>query len=222
MKAIIVGGGKVGFYLTKTLLERGYNATIIENDKEQSHFCANNIGAEVVCGDGTSVETLAACGADKADCVIAVTGKDECNLICCQVAKKAFGVRKTIAKVNNPKNAEVMKQLGIDITVSSTQNIIQMLEHEVDFGAIKRLLTMDNEFDDATLVEIMLPENYVYSGKKLSELSIPEQCNIACINRGGKTIIPRGATVLMGGDIVMVVMMNSREKELRRALKIKD
>ena len=222
MKAIIVGGGKVGFYLTKTLLERGYNATIIENDKEQSHFCANNIGAEVVCGDGTSVETLAACGADKADCVIAVTGKDECNLICCQVAKKAFGVRKTIAKVNNPKNAEVMKQLGIDITVSSTQNIIQMLEHEVDFGAIKRLLTMDNEFDDATLVEIMLPENYVYSGKKLSERSIPEQCNIACINSGGKTIIPRGATVLMSGDIVMVVMMNSREKELRRALKIKD
>ena len=222
MKTIIVGGGKVGFYLTKTLLEHGYEVTIIENDKEQSRYCANNLEAEVACGDGTSYETLLACGADKADCVIAVTGKDECNLICCQVAKKAFGVRKTIAKVNNPKNADVMKQLGVDIVVSATDNIIQLLEHEVDFSAMKKLLSIDEEYDDASLVEITLPENYVYQGKKLAELSLPDQCNIACINRGGRTIIPRGATILLSGDIVLVVMMNSKEKELRKALKIKD
>ena len=222
MKAIIVGGGKVGFYLTKTLLEHNYEVTIIENDKEQSRYCANNLEAEVACGDGTSYETLLACGADKADCVIAVTGKDECNLICCQIAKKAFGVRKTIAKVNNPKNADVMKQLGVDIVVSATDNIIQLLEHEVDFSAMKKLLSIDEEYDDASLVEITLPEDYVYAGKKLAELSLPEQCNIACINRGGRTIIPRGATILWSGDIVLVVMMNSKEKELRKALKIKD
>ena len=222
MKAIIVGGGKVGFYLTKTLLEHNYEVTIIEKNKEQSRYCANNLEAEVACGDGTIYETLLACGADKADCVISVTGKDECNLISCQVAKKAFGVRKTIAKVNNPKNADVMKQLGVDIVVSATENIIQLLEHEVDFSAMKKLLSIDEEYDDASLVEITLPENYVYEGKKLAELSLPEQCNIACINRGGRTIIPRGATILLSGDVVLVVMMNSKEKELRRALKIKD
>lgn len=222
MKAIIVGGGRVGFYLAKTLLEHGYEVTIIERDKEQSRYCANNLEAEVACGDGTSAEMLSACGVEKADCVIAVTGRDECNLITCQVAKKAFDVRKTIAKVNNPKNADVMKQLGVDIVVSATDNIIQLLEHEVDFSAMKKLLTIDEEFDDASLVEITLPENYVYEGKKLAELSLPDQCNIACINRGGRTIIPRGATILWSGDIVMVVMMNSKEKELRKALKIKD
>lgn len=222
MKAIIVGGGKVGFYLAKTLLEHEYEVTIIERDKEQSRYCANNLEAEVACGDGTSAETLLSCGVEKADCVIAVTGRDECNLIACQVAKKAFGVRKTIAKVNNPKNADVMKRLGVDIVVSAIDNIIQLLEHEVDFSAMKKLLTIDEEFDDASLVEITLPENYVYEGKKLAELKLPEQCNIACINRGGRTIIPRGATILWSGDIVMVVMMNSKEKELRKALKIKD
>lgn len=222
MKAIIVGGGKVGFYLAKTLLEHEYEVTIIEREKEQSHYCANHLEAEVACGDGTSVETLSSCGVEKADCVIAVTGRDECNLITCQVAKKAFGVRKTIAKVNNPKNADVMKQLGVDIVVSATDNIIQLLEHEVDFSAMKKLLSIDEEFDDASLVEITLPENYVYDGKKLAELSLPEQCNIACINRGGRTIIPRGATILLSGDVVLVVMMNSKEKELRKALKIKD
>lgn len=222
MKAIIVGGGKVGFYLAKTLLEHNYEVTIIERDKEQSRYCANHLDAEVACGDGTSVDTLAACGAENADCVIVVTGKDECNLISCQAAKKAFGVKKTIAKVNNPKNAEVMKQLGVDIVVSATDNIIQLLEHEVDFGAMKKLLSLDENNDEASLVEITLPDNYVYEGKKLAELSLPDQCNLACINRCGRTIIPRGATMLLSGDVVLVVMMNSKEKELRKALKIKD
>lgn len=75
MKAIIVGGGKVGFYLAKSLPERGYSVAIIEQDREQSRYCANNLDAEVSCGNGTTVEALEACGADKVDCVIAVDRK---------------------------------------------------------------------------------------------------------------------------------------------------
>lgn len=220
MKAIIVGGGKVGFYLAKTLLEHNYFITIIEQSKEQSQYCANNLDAEVSCGNGTTVEALEACEADKADCVIAVMGKDESNLVCCQIAKQKFGVKKTIAKVNNPKNADALKELGVDIVISATENIIQLLEHEVDLSAIKRLLPLDGE--DASLMEITIPKGYVLEGKPLMELQLPTGCNLACISRGGKTIIPRGGTTLCSGDIVLVVMMNSQEKELRKALKIKD
>ena len=131
-------------------------------------------------------------------------------------------MKKTIAKVNNPKNADIMEQLGVDIVISATDNIIHQLENEVDFSAMKKLLSIDEEFDDASLVEITLPENYILEGKRLAELSLPDECNIACINRGGRTIIPRGGTILLSGDIVLVVMMNRREKELKRALKIKD
>lgn len=220
MKAIIVGGGKVGFYLAKTLLEHGYSITIIEQDKVQSHYCANNLDAEVSCGNGTTVEALEACGADKADCVIAVMGKDESNLVCCQIAKQRFGVNKTIAKVNNPKNADALKELGVDIVISATENIIQLLEHEVDLSAMKKLLKLDGE--EASLMEITIPKNYALEGKPLSELQLPNNCNLACISRSGKTIIPRGGTTLCSGDTVLVVMMNSQEKELRKALKIKD
>lgn len=220
MKAIIVGGGKVGFYLAKTLLEHNYSVTIIEQDKEQSRYCANNLDAEVSCGNGTTVEALEACGADKADCVIAVMGKDESNLVCCQIAKKQFGVEKTIAKVNNPKNAEALKKLGVDIVISATENIIQLLEHEVDLSAMKRLLQLDGE--EASLMEITIPKNYALEGKPLMELQLPSNCNLACISRSGRTIIPRGGTTLCSGDTVLVVMMNSQEKELRKALKIKD
>lgn len=220
MKAIIVGGGKVGFHLAKALLERGYSITIIENDKEQSRYCANNLDAEVSCGNGTTVEALEASGADKADAVIAVMGQDESNLVCCQIAKSKFGVKKTIAKVNNPKNVDALKELGVDIVISATDNIIQLLEHEVDLSAMKRLLKLEGE--EASLMEITLPKNYALEGKALSQLSIPEGCNIASISRGGRTIIPRGNTMLLSDDILLVVMMNSAEKELRKSLKIKD
>ncbi len=220
MKAIIVGGGNIGFYLAKTLREREYSVTLIEKSREQSRYCANNLNAEVVCGNGTTVEMLEACGADKADCVIAVTGRDESNLVCCQVAKNRFGVKKTIAKVNNPKNADALKELGVDIVISATDNIIQLLDHEVDLSSMKEIMPLEG--NEASIVEVTLPEKYAFEGKALSQLEIPPSCNIACISRGGRTIIPRGGTMLLSGDVLLVVMMNNAEKELRKALKIKD
>ena len=220
MRAIIVGGGKVGFYLAGTLLEHGYSVTIIEQDREQSRYCANNLDAEVSCGNGTTVEALDACGAANADCVIAVMGHDESNLVCCQIAKHKFGVKKTIAKVNNPKNAEAVKELGVDIVISATENIIQLMEHEVDLSAMKQLLKLQGE--DASLMEITVPKNYTLEGKKLMDLAIPAGCLFACITRGTQTIIPSGGTTLQSGDVALVVMMNSAEKELRKTLKIKD
>ncbi len=220
MKSIIIGGGKVGFYLVKTLREHNYQVSLIENDKERSRYCANNLDAEVMCGNGTTVEALEACGADKADCIIAVMGADESNLVCCQIAKNVFNVPKTIAKVNNPKNTRALKDLGVDIVISATDSIIQLLDHEVDLSAMKTLLSVDD--NEVSIVELTLPKNYALEGKKLMELQLPDFCNIACIRRGSRTIIPRGGTLLISGDVLLIVMKNSEEKELRKVLKIKD
>lgn len=221
MKAIIVGGGKIGFYLTKTLREHNYQVSLIENDRERSHYCANHLDAEILYGNGTTLEALESCGAEKADCVIAVMGTDESNLVCCQIAKNVFGVKKTIAKVNNPNNTDALKSLGVDIVISATDNIIQLLEHEVDFSSLKRLIALDND-DEVSLMELTLPQNYPLEGKPLMELHLPTNCNIACMKRNGRSIIPRGGTVLLSGDVLLIVMKNSEEKELRKVLKIKD
>lgn len=220
MRAIIVGGGNVGFYLAQTLCEHGYSVTIIEKDKERSIYCANNLKAEIVCGDGTSVEVLRSCGSQKADALIAVTGKDEKNLVCCRIAKKLFGTGKIIAKVNDPRNESTLKALGVDIVISATNNIIHLLEHEVDLSPIKKLIDLGE--NDAALMEITLPENTPMEGKTIQDISLPQDCNIACINRDGRTIIPRGKTMLIGGDVLMIVTLASEEKALRKALKIKD
>ncbi|MDE7363157.1 MAG: NAD-binding protein, partial [Oscillospiraceae bacterium] len=148
------------------------------------------------------------------------TGQDPSTLVRCQIAKQRFGVKKTIAKVNNPRNADALKKLGVDIVISATENIIQLLEHEVDISAMKQVLRLDGE--DASLMEITLPDKYALEGKRLMDLNLPAGCLIACITRGTRTVIPSGNTILLSGDVALVVMMNSAEKELRKALKIKD
>lgn len=219
MKIIIVGGGRVGYYLAESLRRSGHDTVIVEQDKEQCRACANLLDVTVCSGDGTSQETLRAAGADKADVVVAVMGKDENNLVCCQTAKKIFGVKKTVAKVNDPKNVSALRELGVDTVVSATDYIIQYLEREVDISAVKELIELND--GDASLLEITLPEEYKLAGTMLMELSLPVSCNIVCINRGGSTIIPRGQTKLHSGDVLLVVALSSIEKDLRRALKLK-
>src|SRR5947209_8830861 len=116
MYIIVVGGGKVGYYLTKTLVNEGYEVLLIEKNPKKVNTFVERFGAVVQQGDGCEVTTLDQAGAGRADVVIAVTGEDEDNLVICQVAKERFHVHKTIARVNNPKNEEIFRRLGVDVT----------------------------------------------------------------------------------------------------------
>ncbi|MDQ3929672.1 MAG: TrkA family potassium uptake protein, partial [Chloroflexota bacterium] len=130
MYVIVVGGGKVGYYLTKTLVHEGYEVLLIEKNLKKVSTYHERFGSVVLEGDGAEMATLETAGAARADVVIAVTGDDEDNLVICQTAKKLFHVPRTIARVNNPKNEEIFKKLGIDVTVSSTNLILNIIEQE--------------------------------------------------------------------------------------------
>ena len=131
MYILIVGGGKVGYYLTKTLVNEGYEVLLIEKNPKKVAVYGERFGSVVVEGDGAELGTLEAAGAARADVVVAVTGDDEDNLVVCQTAKKLFNVPRTIARVNNPKNEEIFKKLGIDVTVSSTNLLLSIIEQEI-------------------------------------------------------------------------------------------
>lgn len=214
-----MGGGKVGYYLVKTLLEHGHQPTIVEADKKTCSFIANDLDIPIICGDGTAIEVLDSANLEDADAIICVTGMDENNLIACQLAKKLYNVPKTIAKVNNPKNSAALKQLGVDIVISSTDNIARLLEREVDTGAIKQLITLNH--GHASISELELPGNYALDGEKLSDLKLPEMCNIVSITRDDQLIIPRGNTELKSGDKLLVISQNTVLHEINRALKLK-
>lgn len=220
MKVTIVGGGKVGYYLVKTLIEHRHEPTIIEIDKDVCERIANEIDIPVICGDATTLETLEEAETSKAGAFISVTGSDENNLVACQLAKQRFFVPKVVAKSNNPKNVEVMKLMGIDNVINSTNSIASLIEREVDTSKIKQLISLNH--GDATIFEVSLPENYVYDGKMLMDIKIPTLFNIISITRGEYFIIPRGQSVLKSGDKLLVMSESSAAKELKAVLKLKD
>lgn len=220
MEIIVVGGGKVGYYLTKTLLEHGHEPHMIEINRETCTKLANELDIPIICGDGSINEVLESAGAGDADALIAVTGRDQDNLVACQLAKKFFGVERTVARVNNPKNAAVMKQFGVDIPISSTDNIARLLEREVDTSAIKQLISINR--GEASLSELQVPAGYRLNGVRLSELLLPEESIIVSITRDGRLIIPRGNTQIISGDKIVVMCANSVLHELARKLALEN
>ena len=131
MYVIVIGGGKVGYYLTKHLLERSYEVTLIEKDARRAEQLTSQLGEVVMVGDGDEMSFLATTGMERADVVVAVTGDDEDNLIACQLAKRKFKVPKTVARVNNPANVRIFKTLGVDRSLSATVVLLDLIEREL-------------------------------------------------------------------------------------------
>ncbi|MEG2295414.1 MAG: NAD-binding protein [Oscillospiraceae bacterium] len=218
MNVVVVGGGKVGYYLTKTLIEHGHKTCLIETNKKLCTKISNELDITVICGDGSTIDVLEIAKTDEADALISVTGKDEDNLIACQLAKKRFNVAKTVARVNNPKNEDVIRQLGVDIAVSSTNSIARLIEREVDISSFKNLLAINR--GEATISQIELPLDFKLDAQTLSEIEIPDDCVIASITRKGQFIIPRGNTQLFAGDKILVIAMHEAAHKLGLVLGI--
>lgn len=218
MRICIVGGGNIGFYLAKTLLEHGHDPVLIDADPALCRRVADSLDLTVVCGDGTLAEVLA--GAQVAQCtaLAAVTGRDEINLIACQTAKKVFKIRRTVARVSNPKNAGVLKQLGVDIAVSATDNLTQLIEREMETSAIQQLLNLAG--GTSSLTEVQTPPDFIYAGKTLAQMTIPKDAVIVSIMREGELVIPRGNTQILANDKVVVLAKNTAFHELTRSWKL--
>ncbi len=212
MKVMIVGGGKVGYYMAKTLLDHGHQPIVIEKDLRLCRQVANDLDIPVIQGDGSTVEYLDAAGCSRCQALVAVTGRDEVNLITCQIAKRIFHIEKTVARVNNPKNTEVMRRLGVDIAVSSTDNLARILEREVESAAIQQVLNLAG--GTATVFEIQIPDHFKYHGKSLAEIPISESAVIIAITRSGELLIPRGNTQILNGDKVLCVARDTAIHEL--------
>lgn len=220
MKVTIVGGGKVGYYLVRTLIEHKHEPAVIERNKAVCEHIANEMDIPIICGDATRLDILEAADVQDSGAIVSVTGSDETNLIVCQLAKKKFGVPKTVAKSNNPKNVPVMRALGIDNVINSTDSIASLIEREVDTSKIKQLLSLNS--GEVTLLEVQLPKDYVYDGKMLMEIKMPVLFNIVSITRGGCLIIPRGQSMLKSGDKLLIISEADAVKEIRSVLKIKE
>jgi trk system potassium uptake protein TrkA len=218
MYIIVIGGGKVGYYLAKALLDEGHEILVVEKDAARTEFICGELGSVCLRGDGCEVATLTEVGTGRAEMFIAVTGDDEDNLVACQVAKHKFNVPLTIARISNPKNETIFKKLGIDITVSSTNIILESIAEAVPTHPLTHLLDIGDK--GLEIVEIKIPPEATTIGKKVKELSLPAGSVLSLIIRKRqKPHVPTANTVLQAEDQVIAVTTPETEEDLRTALR---
>lgn len=218
MYMIVIGGGRVGYYLSKELLDEGHEVLIIEKSPTVCEIVNDELGSICFRGDGCETSILAQVGTGRADMVIAVTGDDEDNLIVCQVAKHKFKVPRTIARIRNPRNEMLFKKLGIDVTISSTNVILEQIAEEVPTHPLIHL----HEIRDKGLeiVEIKVPAGAVTIGKLVQDIELPPGTIITLIVRKSqRPIVPTPTTVLMAEDQIIAVTDPESETALRKALR---
>ncbi len=216
MYIIVVGGGKVGYYLAKELVEEGHEVLVIEKDSVKAERIAEELGDISLRGDGCEASTMEIAGFGRADMVIAVTGDDEDNLVACQVAKAKFNVPRAVARINNPKNEEIFKKLGIDTTVSATAAILAQIEQEIPTHPLVPLLRLKG--GGLEIVEVKVPMNAAVVGRHIDDILLPPQSIVALvIDKEGEPRVPNTDTVVQGGDEIVAVTRTENEDALRSA-----
>jgi trk system potassium uptake protein TrkA len=216
MYVIVVGAGKVGFYLTRTLIAEGHEVTLIENDPRRVAEIAPEFGEVVVVADGCEARVMEDEGMARADCVVAVTGHDEDNIVICQIARRHFGVPRQIARVNNPKNEPIFHLLGITETVSSTQIIYRLIDQEVEAG--ESLLLTALKRGKIVVVTADVTADSPAAGRMIKDIHLPGECVLAAIIRDDHILLPSGTTRLEQGDTVIGVASPDEQLALRNAL----
>ena len=216
MYIIIVGGGKVGFYLAKELVEANHEVLVIEQNPAKCAEITETLGDIVMEGDGCEATTLDQAGMGRADMLLAVTGEDEDNLVSCQVARHRYNVPRTIARINNPKNEPVFRKLGIDLTVSATAAIMAHIEQELPTHPIISLMTLRRGFE---IVEIKVPAEAAVVGRSIRDVLLPHQSLIwGVVDAEGNPKASTADTVIHAGDELVAVTMRESEDALRQAL----
>ncbi|MDD5618097.1 MAG: NAD-binding protein [Candidatus Omnitrophica bacterium] len=217
MYIIIVGGGKVGHFLAKRLSQDKHTIVLIEKDKESCNRIAEELdNVVVICGDGCEPMVLEEAKVDRADVIAAVTGGDEDNLVVCQIAKEKFKVRRTVARVNDPKNEHTFSELGVDVPIDATSIIAKIIEEETSFNDFVNLMSFKR--GKLAIVRVDLPNESPIINKTLQEIVLPENSVVVSIIRGEDVIVPKGNTVLKAQDDVVALTTIENEQQLLNCL----
>ncbi|MCX7922410.1 MAG: TrkA family potassium uptake protein [Clostridia bacterium] len=216
MYVVVVGAGQVGYYLTKTLLSKGYEVTLVDWNFNKVQLLEQELGGVVLYASGSSIDGLEKAGCSRADVIVAVTGDDEDNLVICQLGKRYFKVPKAIARINNPKNESVFKELGVGTTISGTTSIADAIERYVAKQQLCTLLTFDH--DEMALLEAELDYDSPVVDKTIGEIPLPYECIIALILRGRNVVFAKGDTVLKAKDLVIAISTKNEQENLRKIL----
>jgi len=209
---VVIGAGKVGWNLTRELLNKGHQVTLVEADRERYLVIEQELERRVVYGDASELWVLERAGIGDADLLIAVTGDDEDNLLICQMAREKYAVDRIIARCNNPRNRPHFELLDIRPYVSATDLILRLIEHEVPSYGLVHLLDLPDE--QLEIIELGIEEGSPVAGKRVADLEMPAGSLLISVLRDGRGTVPTGETVLEAGDEILAVLEESVEAQV--------
>ena len=209
---IIAGGGKVGWNLARELIAKGQEVSLIESDHRRYRVVEEELEHAVQYGDATELWVLERAGIQRADLVIAVTGDDEDNMLTCQVAKEKYEVARIVARVNNPRNLQHFKLLGIQPAVSATDLILRLIEHEVPEYGLVQLLALEEE--RLEIIELEVASGSAAAGRRVAEVPLPDGSLIISVLRNGTGFVPKADSVINAGDQVLLILDPGLEESI--------
>jgi trk system potassium uptake protein TrkA len=214
VRTLIIGGGKVGSYLARALASTGHTVTVVESDSEKAQTLGDRSRLLVLAGDGTEVDVLNQADAARSDWVLGVTGKDESNLVACQLAK-TLGAKRVIARLNDPRNRATFDALNLPV-VAVTDLIVDVISQEVqvEVSELERLRVLGA--GKLSLVEIDIPDDAAV--RTVLEIDLPPQSVLVTLLREEDVSVPNATTQLRPGDRVLAVTAIEHETALREAL----
>ena len=216
MRVVIAGAGSVGRSIARELLGHGHEVTLI--DRQPSAMRVSQVAeADWLLADACELPTLRQAKADECDVVVAATGDDKANLVIAFLAKTEFGVPRTVARVNNPKNEWMFDEAwGVDVAVSTPRLMTALVEEAVSIGDLVRIFTFQQSH--ANMVELTLPADSPMAGTMVGDMDWPPDTVLVCIIRAERPIAPSRDDVLEANDELMFITVPESEDELQRIL----
>ena len=204
MRVVIVGGGKLGAELAARLLERGSAVILIEQHEDRARRLSDLTRALVLTGDGTDMRRLESIELRSTDVFVAVTGIDEDNLVACQLATAAFGVRRVLARMNDPRNRTAFRALGVP-TVNVTDEMTDMIERSLELSDhVTRSLP---DRGDLVTAEIIVPDGF--APRSVTKLGLPPSTIVVSVTRGDTVAVPDGTTEVEAEDRLLFVTQSA-------------
>lgn len=205
MFVLVAGGGRTGTQLAQLLLAQDYQVRVLEHRPQVLTRIHRELPTEAIFeGNATEIVVLDEAGTSRADVLAACTANDEDNLTICYLARQRYNVPRTIARVNNPRNAWLFNEtFYVDVALNHAAVMARLIEEEMSLGDMMTLLKLRR--GDYSLVEEKIPTGAPAVGVAIRDLELPASCAIAAIIRNGEMVVPHGDVVFEVDDEVLAV-----------------